>query len=319
MKQLVGILAHKAKPQLNWLVDTLIADGFDVLIHLDQKNSAALRQLLGARTSYCISQEYKVQRGHFSLLKASQALMEQSLHSHYDYYHLISGEDIPIKSVDRMNDILIKAKGASFINYNLLPIKDTNQKESRPSIFKDFTEFSDQIPTSNYKHFAFLNGIGLVQHRHFAENSLFTQLTKSLHSYQSYWKIYHLLFKRQMPTMEFYAGSAWYSLSRSIVQDVVNWYKAKTDVLDFFKQVGFPDEIFVQSISQQLNQEHKIINSDLRYVQWDQRSNHGSGYLTKESLHVLKNSNAFFARKWDIATKEEFQQIYHYLCSREST
>ncbi|MFY0642947.1 MAG: hypothetical protein JXR19_00615 [Bacteroidia bacterium] len=318
MKHLVAILAHKAKSQLNYLIDALVEQGFEVIIHLDQKNSAELKTLLGNRVKYCIPQELNVKRGHYSLLLASLHLLEHSMNFDFDYYHLISGEDLPVKSAHGMNELLSITKGASFINHNKLPINSKQEKKEKHTIFKDYSEFKDQIPLSNYEHFAFKNGIGLVNSRQFQENSLFTQLTKKLHGFRSYWKLYHTIFKRKSPPMDYYAGSAWYSLHRDLVKALISKYKTEPHLLEYFKYVGFPDEIFIQSISQNLNYNFPIINSDLRYISWDSRTNQGPSYLNKEIGDVLKNSNAFFARKWDIASKEEFHQIYHYLCSKEA-
>ncbi|WP_432418316.1 hypothetical protein [Bifidobacterium catenulatum] len=58
--------------------------------------------------------------------------------SNSDYYHLISGFDLPLHDMDYINDFFIKHKGKEFIHFSELDETMTPRTRQRISIYHPF-------------------------------------------------------------------------------------------------------------------------------------------------------------------------------------
>lgn len=306
MKHCVGIIAHKAKPQLKYLVKDLIDRGFEPLVHADLKSRKAIISELGEYSNYILKTSVAVSRAHISIVEASLLLMQESLKLDYDYFHLISGEDLLIKSENELTEIF-EDKEANYINAFKLPLSNTKQKNT--GYFKQYTVFKDQIPTENYLHYSLKNGTALVTHYQFPNSVLMKQLNKYFGKYRSYWKLYHFLAKRNVPDITFYIGSAWFSVKKSLIEYFVEESNQNRKFLLFFRRVAYPDEIYFQTLAMNSAHKSKVVNSDLRYIDWNKTVNDGPSILNLSHWDNISKSNGIFARKWELKDKIELEEI----------
>ena len=117
------ILAHNKLDQLAILLQTLDDSRNDVYLLLDSKlgqvDEKPLREAVKKGNLYIIKNRISVSWGQFSQIKARMILLEEACtHKDYEYYHNLSGQDLPIKSQDYIHDFFHFHAGKEFISYN---------------------------------------------------------------------------------------------------------------------------------------------------------------------------------------------------------
>lgn len=317
MKHGIGIVAHKAKPQLRWLVEHLLEAGFILKVHLDQKNLVALKSMLQGLEHTFTRTSIKVYRGHVSIVKASLLLMNEFKDLDIQHFHLISAEDIPVKSPAYIQHFFNSNSKAEFININELPVKD--KEEEGRSLFNDSSVFKDRIPLDNYRFTSLMDGMALVTHYQFPKSKLMKRINRHLGKYRSYWKCYHFFMKRRQPDLKFYIGSAWFSISFDLMKYFLDVSEHHPELLRYFNFVGYPDEIYFQTLAMQSPFAENIVNSDLRYIDWSKPVHGGPGFLHETDLAAIVRSNGIFARKWNFNTKEEFDKTLNTVYAKSKT
>ena len=94
--------------------------------------------------------------------------------------------------------------------------------------------------------------------------------------------------------IEFQNGSNWFSITHDTACYVLNKYN---NYKKYFRHTLCPDEIFLQTILINSPDISRIIDENLRYIDW----NRGNPYILKqEDYNMLMDSNKLFARKFDI-------------------
>lgn len=98
MKHAFLIIAHNNWRQLKQLIKCLDSDNHDIYVHIDRKskdfdkfNFANVTQ----KSMLKFYTEYEVFWGGFSLVEVELFLLQKAFTTHYDYYHIISGVDLP--------------------------------------------------------------------------------------------------------------------------------------------------------------------------------------------------------------------------------
>jgi hypothetical protein len=304
VKHIVAILAHKNGVHLEIFVQECIKRDYAVLIHLDQKCRAEILQNHHVLEQYVVDQSISVTRAHFSIVQATHALLQASKNVTYDYFHLISGEDFMIKSAQDFDSFFTQNAGLNFINHISIPVA-ADYTTTRNDIFSQYWIFRDRIPLTNYKHAFFKNGISLVDTTHFRPNSLADKIVKWSTPTYRLRQIYLKLFKRKIPKKDYYAGSAWFSVTRAMAHYFMEQTSTHPSFYNFFSKALFPDEIYFQTLAKNSPMRDTIINSDLRYINWDTPVNDGPSILSTKHLDEILQSNGFFARKMDLATDKE--------------
>ena len=114
------ILAHACPGQLKTLLEALDDSRNDIFVHIDAKAGFTEDTFEGicrnASLSF-VSPRIKANWGGFSLAKVELALLEAATASHHQYYHLLSGMDMPIKNQDFIHDFFDSNDGKEFINF----------------------------------------------------------------------------------------------------------------------------------------------------------------------------------------------------------
>lgn len=100
MKQAILIMAHKNMKQVKKLVD-FFEGQCDVYIHIDKNfkvRDDELKDLENSSGVRGVYRKYRVHWGGFSVLEAEIYLMKCALRDgNAGYFHVLSGEDYPIK------------------------------------------------------------------------------------------------------------------------------------------------------------------------------------------------------------------------------
>lgn len=304
MKHLVAILAHKNGAHLAILVQECIARGYEVRIHIDRKSRVEIVENFSSLAPYVISQSISVSRAHFSIVQATVALLQASKTIAYDYFHLISGEDFIIKSPEEFDQFFSQNAGLNFMNRISLPVEQDYPSE-RESLFARYTVFRDRVPISNYMHAFFKNGIGLIDTLHFRPGSTAHYIASWLTPVYRLRRFYQIIFSRKLPNADYFGGSAWFSITAEMAQFFIHQTESNPSFYNFFGKSLFPDEIYFQTLAMSSPWQSTIVNSDLRYINWDKPVNDGPSVLTTEHLDEIQKSNGFFARKMNLAADHE--------------
>ena len=287
LKHAYLILAHKTDFTFYSLLRLIDDDRNDIFIHMDVKNQEYSEELVKKTISYSgiyFTKRTNVTWGGYSQINAELLLLKKALVvGKYQYYHLISGEDLPIKTQDYIHSFFDKINGKQLIRY-----------ENNNFLYQDriryFYFFQEKIGRNNkYLIFDLLNRI-----------SLKTQ--KKLDIFRS-------------KKIVFRKGTNWFSITDELAAYIVSkerWIK-KT-----FSYSLCCDEVFIQTIvynSMFVNglYDYKFDNSldsIMRLIDW----NRGNPYVyQKEDFDELMNSDMLWARKFDSSIDTE---VINLICKR---
>lgn len=288
MIQGILIQAHKNFEQLYHLVEYFSNDCY-VFIHLDKKFSLSDEQVLQLKSMPQVKgvyREFSIHWAGFSILKCELFLLKKAMeYSEIGYFHLISAQDYPIKPLKVFLDF--------FSNTD-----------------KEYLDFG-HIPNPRFDHntywrfdyfflFDFISRTKKAQRK----NDKFVDIQKKLG------------IKRSIPRYfeHLYGGSAWFSITRyavSILLDYTLHHPA------FYRRLRFAfcsEETYVLTILLNLLSQSRIVNDNKRIVIWSNINGSYPANLGAEHIHILHESNAFFARKFEYPiSKKLIDYIDQYL------
>ena len=115
------ILAHKNFAQLRKLVELLDDSRNDIFIHVDRKarfNPDEWKDVCKYSSLSFIEPRIHVNWGGVSIMRVELALLKAATAAgHYDYYHLLSGMDLPIKDQDTIHAFFDAHEGTEFMDF----------------------------------------------------------------------------------------------------------------------------------------------------------------------------------------------------------
>lgn len=275
MKCAFLILAHKHPKQLQRLTDYLLANDCSVFVHIDSKAGKVFDQYTqnnSSRMNLYLYSEYAVYWGSFNQIRATFLLLERALkNSDFDFVSLISGQDVPIKSISKFQEYLSNNKDKSFIQYHPVPA---------------YNNLADNGGLDRVRCFWITGGYPKVL------TPFFNKGLVALHALQRWLKLYK---KFDQPL---YGGANWFTLNRLMAEYVIDFKNKNAGFFKKFRNTRCADEIIFQTIL--LNSLHKnnVKNEILRFIDWQ----NGPEYpriFRSEDFERLLNHPAFFARKFD--------------------
>lgn len=275
------IVAHKEDDTLFKLLSAIDDKRNDIYIHMDVKNTTFFENdiidFVKNSEVYFVEPRLNVVWGAYSLVKCTLSLLELACkNSTYQYYHLISGQDMPVKSQDYIHKFFDDHEGMEFIQF-----------ES-----DDYSRYANR--TNRYH--LFQEKIGRGGKRNFY--SLMESITKRLQK---------ILFIHRNKNIDFRKGTNWFSITDELTRYVVS---QKQWIEKVFKYTLCADEVFLQTLVHNSkfkdNLYHKNYDDDrmacLRMIDWDR----GNPYVfRKDDINGLLNSEYIFARKFDSSVDSE--------------
>ena len=220
MKHAFLIMAHGSLPLLRVLLSMLDDERNDIFLHIDRKSDmldGAEPLVLSKARLFLLEQRVDVRWGNLSQIKAEYVLFEEALkHGPYAYYHLLSGQDLPIKSQDYIHQFFEEHQGKEFVGIN------------------HGEEFEWDCRRKMMRYWLFTS---LTRSKYGALNAI----TRRLNKYLSMLLMPFL--HRQK--MDFAKGANWVSITQACVEYVVS---KKPFVLKRFNYTFCPDEFFLQTL-----------------------------------------------------------------------
>ena len=116
------IIVDKHPNQLRVLLELLDYERNDIFIHIDAKSKMVSSDIntCGLISKVRIYKEINVYWSDISLTEVELFLLKKAREfNHYEYYHLISGSDLPIKSQEEILEFYDSNKGKEFVEYQI--------------------------------------------------------------------------------------------------------------------------------------------------------------------------------------------------------
>ena len=273
MKHAILIMAHNEYRHLKHLVEYFNHECY-VFIHFDKKGTCTEEEISEAKNWLNVIQVYKkfsVHWGGFSMLKCELFLLREALvKSDADYFHLLSGQDYPIKPLEHFLNHFERNKGHDFVSFVHLP-----HPQWQNNTYSRFTYF---YPFDFFKH-----GI---------------RYSKIIDKIKSLQNKFH--YKRRIPDQfeHLYGGSQWFSLTRESVSMILDYTSRKRSFLNRLKWTFAPEECYIQTVAKNILPKEKIIRSNMRFIRWVFENDNKPSNLGIEHFYLLASSNMLIARKF---------------------
>lgn len=273
MKQAILITAYKDFFRLIDLIDSF-DDRFDIYIHIDKRIYVSETCMRMMRAFPCVKKVgcvYSINWGSRKHVDAILWLCRQALENSPDaqYFHLISGADMLIKSSNDFCDFFSANSGRNFIEYFPLPSKTWSGG--------GFNRLVWMHP---------LERLNILNQREMA-------------IYERYLRFQHMLSRpRPLPSHAVYGGSCWWSLTREAVMYICGNYN-KDGWYSRLENTFAPDEMYVQTLLATSYLKPTMVNNNLRYILWEHQNGHCPAILDEGDAYQIVKSDKMFARKID--------------------
>ncbi|HEM6399281.1 TPA: glycosyl transferase [Streptococcus suis] len=257
------IIAHHNFEQLSFLVSLLDHPRNDIFIHIDQKVSDDIFYLLKTELSQVVkhstiefTDRINVIWGHYSQIESELILLEEANKKEkYDYYHLISGSDLPIVSQKIIHEFFENQAEKVFLTLVGDDVSKNNNVIHRVKYHHIFPNIHSRsnLPTLQFK----------VIHK-FQRFALCVQKFLKIDKYSKY-------------NVQLGYASQWASLDNSTIEIILS---ERDWIRKVFKNSIVCDELFVPTIINKHNLQEKIYYSqgvtdipdefqgNLRYINW---------------------------------------------------
>lgn len=282
MKQAILITAYKDVQSLVEIVD-FFDDNFNFYIHIDRKSKLDCSSLIG-RSNIHICDKFTVNWGGFNHLRAILHLATEALNDDNVYFHLITGEDFPIKSISHFTNIDLSK---NYLKYYEMPA----------SVWKDNGGFDRIDYFQYYDLFNYKTSFGKM---------MIEQLV---------WLQKKISFKRKrgrcMP-QQLFGGSTYWSLNKKVLEYVVNYVATNRGFLSRFKNTFCAEEILFHTVILNSPYANTVVNTHLRYIDWDSGRGGYPAYLDVSDFESILYSDNLFARKIKASEKLRYMLKEHF-------
>ena len=265
------IIAHDEPQLLGVLISLLDDERNDVFLLLDKKTSVADFQpfKMSKGRLLILPQTLKITWGSISQVEAELAILEYAQsRGHYNYYHLLSGHDLPIKSQNDIHKFFNEHDGFEFML---------------------FSQGKDNEADLEYKT--------RYYHLDFPQKGA-NRFTAKIS--QIFVRIQMLLGVHRRYSLPLYKGVNWASMTPQFVEYLIS---QRSFVLREFKGVLCADEIYKHSILMSSQFKDKVYvpennaKANVREIDWRE----GKPYVwTCNDIERLRLSSNMFARKFSI-------------------
>ena len=268
-KQAILVTAYKNEEQLIDLIESL-CEQFLVYIHIDKKSTDISCERIAQRNykNVTIISSYSIVWGGYSHVEAILELMKIALQDQrISYIHIISGEDILVKSY---SEFKIKFDNSKEIYMTCTHINETSQKVKRRldgyAISANFDSRKVIIKLIN----AFIYALQFLSGKRRNKLGDFTEI---------------------------YKGMVWVSLPSEVANYIITFLNSNSSFVNDLHHTTIPEEFFFQTIIMNSKYKENVICDNLRYTDWTGKNGSIPSYLDESDFNQICDSNSFFARK----------------------
>lgn len=284
------IIAHHNWWQLKKLLELLDDSRNEIFLHIDKKVKNVENQQFESCCRNCkvsVFQDVEVSWAGYSQIECELSLFQHAIDvsegQKFDFYHLISGADLPLKSQDKIHAFFDEHKDQNFIEYN-----------------DEYAATDECLGRMRYYFWAYDMKI-----KHGKKAIIY--LDKLLRVFQRTFRVNRL---KKFPE-KVYMGSNWVSLTEEAVRILLNH---KDFIAQYFRWTSSGDELYKHTILRNsginiysLDKDH--VHACLRYIDFSE-GKPNPRTLTGNDYQKVMESGALFARKFDeCVDREVIKQI----------
>ncbi|MCL7988614.1 beta-1,6-N-acetylglucosaminyltransferase [Sphingobacterium sp. lm-10] len=264
MRHAILITAYKDVESIVDLIETM-GSCFNYYIHFDRKSRINFEKLADLPNVF-ITAELEVNWGGVNHFYVILGLIEEALKNEdNDFFHLITGEDFPIKTTQY---ILKLDRSKSFIKSTSFP-------------FYNWDSSGGHDRYRRYHFYDFFN----------AKTKFGARLIYALTLLQ---KIFHIK-RKDFSVKKKFGGSTYWSLNREVLGYLLN--QLDSDRLKKLRYTFCSEEFVFQTLLEDSPYQHTIVNDNLRFIDWSSKRGGDPAFLDETDFEKLRLSNAIFARK----------------------
>lgn len=288
MKHAYLIIAHQEFPVLETLIELLDYPGNDIYLHIDRKVEYQVRYSPHDAQLFVVPDEKRidVRWGDCSQIWSELALYKEAYrHGGYDYFHLLSGIDLPIKSQTFIHAFFEQHRGKVFLGL----MQNAWRTRTKIAYYHFFT-------------------------RHLRGKRLSEKIEQYLHWILTQAQKVFRVERSMKEFPEIVKGANWCSLPQDAVAyllDREDWIRKR------FKHTYAADEVYKAIILYNSPFQSRFYNTEdeyegcLRLLDWQR----GNPYIWRlEDLDLILDSNKLFARKFgtvDMDLVNRLKSILH--------
>ena len=252
-----------------------------VIIHVDAKSNISDFSVLSSNRVIFIDDRVSVSWGAYSQIQATINLLESAMEFEFKYLFFISGDDLPCKTNDQINEFL------KSINYkNMIHFQDERNNYINPDLRVKY----------NYPSFFFTKN-----------KSNYIKIKMKFFNFLRLFFVSNMYKEGVSRGLVFYKGTSWFSLNYSSVSSLIEFIEGNAWYLDIFKSSCCGDEVFFHTALKYIGiddyyHNSNEINDALRYIDWAS----GPDYprtLDHSDFDKIKRTSCIFARKFSVDDK----------------
>ena len=257
-----------------WLLKKLIAflsnQSCDIYLNIDKKTDISKADLDDLQSNMCIRRitRHTIHWGGRNMLNCEIEMLKFALfENRADYFHLLSGQDYPIRPLSAFLAFFEKERGKNFLYC---------KKGSFKKIWRQLFFFQ---PLDWYD----------------ARGKWGDRITLGLCEVQMKLGLFRSV---SCLPMNIYVGSQWFSLTKKACDFIVSYTAEHKSFYRRLKNTFVPDEIYINTILMNYFHEEEIVSTDnLRYIRWYEENGNNPSNLGMEHFAILASRHEFFARK----------------------
>ena len=285
-----AIICHEVTQPLIYTVKELSSCKSNfIIIHVDKKSDIEDFIFLQSENVILFKDRVDIVWGTSSQIDVTHKILRYSLDFKFDYFFLLSGNDIPLKTQGEFQDFININSGSEFFEFQGEGDNYVNPshrvKYIYPSwYFKRNKNLADKLLAKLYKFLRPLFLRNKVYYKHFNE---FPELHK---------------------------GSNWFGMSNRAVKYTIDYIERNPWYYESFIYSYCCDEVFFHSIIKTwpeavFFESSEIRSNSLRYIDWDTGPEFPR-VLTIEDVGKVLDSGCFFARKFPNSISDSDIALY---------
>jgi hypothetical protein len=270
VSQAILITVYKDPAQVLDIIN-FFDEGFEFYVHLD-KSVVLHKEWLEVKNHQKVvhfRHTYKSYWGSWNILAASLELLNEAIKSNAHFFHLISGQDFPTKSVEDFKSFFSPDNDEIYIE--TFPLPDARWEEGGYSRLNRY----------------YLNS--------FMNARKFPSFMKFWHQMQRQSGYRRTAWKKFNP---YFGGSGWWSIPRNAAEFICAQSNNNSKFFNSLKYCLCPEEIYIPSLLMKSEFE-KNIRPSVRYIKWEAAGGGSPQNLRIGDYESIKISGSFFARKFD--------------------
>ena len=280
MKHAYLIIAHKNWNQLMTLLTLLDDSRNDIYLHVDRRVAdVPWEQLQNAvqKARIVFVKRLVSAWGDYSLVEAELLLLEEATRSYHSYYHLLSGQDLPLKTQKEIHDFFRSEPEAEYVVIKKASLEDAHSPDKRQRYYYFFLRWNTFLDKS---------GIAYLYLRRFQKLSLLFQKWLGVNRIKGI-------------EDQLYYGSQWFSITDAFARYLLT---QKAYINKHFRWTVIPDEHFVQTVLMRSPFKDRAAQVKTRCIDWRWDKPY---VFTAADYELLRSSDCLFARKFDETTDPE--------------